>query len=82
MKSLVSFFHTLVLGPVILMLFIFLLWADGDRGPVLRSSGQRHVRRGESEVHGLQGPEELHAARVCPEPLPDHGEASVGLYAL
>lgn len=47
---------------------------DGHRGPVLWSSGQRHVRRGKGQVHHLQGPEKLHAARVCPELVPDHGE--------
>lgn len=50
------------------------IFVDGDRGPVLRAPGQRHVRRGESQVHGVQSAEKLHTGRVCAEPLSDYGE--------
>lgn len=54
-----------------------LSWADGDRGSVLWSSGQWHVRRGEGQVHSFQGPKKLNAAGVCPESFADHGERAV-----
>lgn len=54
---------------------VSLSWADGDRGPVLWSSGQWHVWWGEGQIHGLQSPKKLDSARVCPESFPDHGES-------
>lgn len=47
---------------------------DSNRGPVLRPPRERHVRRGEGEIHGVQGLEELDAGRIRSEPFSDHGK--------